>query len=184
MTLKNNQDLLNQCSPPQEEWQGSNRQLWVEYPTMASLVDAIISQEDNEFPHHQFASGCSFDDIVWQQAIGACKNMDHNHHGCDMGDEEKVLFDLVSLGIIDHQEFNEPHKWSSCSIRYLAVVADHLWALLEAERSRNDRVEQELNELKGQVTLLNTRLLAINRFSFDVNSKGTLPYLCYVKGER
>ncbi|KAF9642003.1 hypothetical protein BDM02DRAFT_3194114 [Thelephora ganbajun] len=45
---------------------------------MALLVDTVITQEDNEFPRRQYASGCSFDDIVWQQAIGACKNMDHN----------------------------------------------------------------------------------------------------------
>ncbi|KAF9643804.1 hypothetical protein BDM02DRAFT_3191202 [Thelephora ganbajun] len=46
------------------------------YPTMASLVNAITTQEDNEFPRCQYTSGCSFDDIIWQQAIGALKNLD------------------------------------------------------------------------------------------------------------
>ncbi|KAF9643643.1 hypothetical protein BDM02DRAFT_3191359 [Thelephora ganbajun] len=142
-----------------------------DYPTMPSLVDAVICQEDSQHPCCQFASGCSFDDIVWQQAIGACMNMDHNRRGRDMGDDESVLFDLVSSGIIDHQSFDEPHKWSSRSIRYSAVVADRLWSLFEAERSRNDRLEWELHELKGTVSLINTRLLAVDRHSFDANKK-------------
>ncbi|KAF9642117.1 hypothetical protein BDM02DRAFT_3133314 [Thelephora ganbajun] len=134
-----------------------------EYPTMSSV--------DNEFPHRQFAHGCSFDDIVWQQAIGALMNQDHTRRGRDLVDDEKVLYDLVSSGLIDHQDFDEPHKWSSRSIRYLAVVADRLWSLFEAERKRNDCVEAELQALKGQVALLNNRLLTVDRFSFDANKK-------------
>ncbi|KAF9643858.1 hypothetical protein BDM02DRAFT_3191128 [Thelephora ganbajun] len=56
-------------------------------------------------------------------------------------------------------------------IRYSAVVADRLWSLFEAKRSRNDRLEQDLNSLKGMVSLLNTRLLAVDRHSFDANKK-------------
>ncbi|KAF9642742.1 hypothetical protein BDM02DRAFT_3192761 [Thelephora ganbajun] len=36
---------------------------------------------------------------------------------------------------------------------------------------RNNRVERELHELKGQVALINSCLLAINHFLFDANSK-------------
>ncbi|KAF9642585.1 hypothetical protein BDM02DRAFT_3192985 [Thelephora ganbajun] len=142
-----------------------------DYPPFTSLIDTVITQEDNEFPHHQYTSGCSFDNIVWQQAIGASKNMDHNHCGCDMNDEEKVLFKLVLAGIIDHQEFDEPHKWLSHSIRYSTVVADHLWALYEAEHSRNNRLKCDLNSLKGQVTLMQSRLLAVDQYSFNANTK-------------
>ncbi|KAF9643597.1 hypothetical protein BDM02DRAFT_3191416 [Thelephora ganbajun] len=117
-----------------------------------------IKYVDNKFPHRQYASGCSFNDIVWQQAIGALMNQDHSCHGHDMADDEKVLFNLVSASLIDHQEFDELHKWSSRSIRYLAIVADCLWALYEAEHIRNDRLEAKLNSLKGRVALLNTHL--------------------------
>ncbi|KAF9648725.1 hypothetical protein BDM02DRAFT_3128825 [Thelephora ganbajun] len=68
-------------------------------------------------------------------------------------------------------DFDEPHKWSSRSIRYSAVVADRLWSLFEAEQKRNDRVEAELQALKGQVALLNNCLLTVDRFSFDANKK-------------
>ncbi|KAF9643132.1 hypothetical protein BDM02DRAFT_3192154 [Thelephora ganbajun] len=108
-----------------------------EYPTMSSLVDAVISQVNNEFPCRQFAHGCSFDDIVWQQAIGALMNQDHTRRGRDLVDDERVLFDLVS----------------------------------SAEQKRNDRVEAELQALKGQVALLNNRLLTVDCFSFDANKK-------------
>ncbi|KAF9642183.1 hypothetical protein BDM02DRAFT_3193741 [Thelephora ganbajun] len=142
-----------------------------EYPTMSSLVDVVISQVDNKFPRRQFAHGCSFDDIVWQQAIGALMNQDHTRWGRDLVDNEKVLFDLVLSGLVDHQEFDEPHKWSSRSIRYSAVVANRLWSLFEAERTRNDCVEAELQALKGQVALLNNRLLTVDCFSFNANKK-------------
>ncbi|KAF9645719.1 hypothetical protein BDM02DRAFT_3130869 [Thelephora ganbajun] len=88
-----------------------------------------------------------------------------------MVDNERVLFNLVGASLVDPQEFNKPHKWSSRSIRYLAVVADRLWALFEAECTRNDCVEAELNVLKGQVSLLNNCLLTVDCFSFDANKK-------------
>ncbi|KAF9642189.1 hypothetical protein BDM02DRAFT_3193724 [Thelephora ganbajun] len=141
------------------------------YPTMASLVDAMISQEDNEFPRRQFALGCSFDDIIWQQAISAMKNIDHTHRGLQTNDDESVLFSLLQAGLVDHQAFDLPHKWSSRSIRYSAIVADHLWSLYTTEHTRNDRLEAELHTLKGEVQLLTMRLLAVDRFSFDTNTK-------------
>ncbi|KAF9642300.1 hypothetical protein BDM02DRAFT_3193524, partial [Thelephora ganbajun] len=180
MTLENGRTFISPCNqritrinacPHHKNGKPIPNSYGFEYPTMSSLVDAVISQEDNEFPRRQYTSGCSFDDIVWQQAIRACKNMDHNRRGHDMGDEEKVLFNLVFVGIIDHQEFDEPHKWSSQSIRYSAVVADRLWALHEAECTRNNCLEQELHVLKGEVALLTTHLLAVDHFSFNANMK-------------
>ncbi|KAF9643430.1 hypothetical protein BDM02DRAFT_3191658 [Thelephora ganbajun] len=141
------------------------------YSTMASLVDTVISQEDHEFPHRQFAAGCSFDDIVWQQAIRALKNINHTHRGHDNGDNEHVLFNLLQSRLVDHGAFDLPHKWSSWSICYLAVVAERLWSLYTAEHARNNRLESELHELKGEVHLLMMRLLAVDCFSFDANTK-------------
>ncbi|KAF9644581.1 hypothetical protein BDM02DRAFT_3190470 [Thelephora ganbajun] len=141
------------------------------YPTMASLVDAVISQVDNEFPRRQYASGCSFDDIVWQQAIGAMKNIDHTHRGKEQGDDEHILFSLLQAGLVDHQAFDLPHKWSSWSIHYSAVVADRLWSLYTAEHTRNDHLESELHTLKGEVRLLSMKLLAMDRYLFDANTK-------------
>ncbi|KAF9643038.1 hypothetical protein BDM02DRAFT_3192293 [Thelephora ganbajun] len=107
MTLKNNRTFVSprnqkitrlNSRPHCKYGQPTKDSYGFEYPSMTSLVDAVISQVDNEFPRRQFASGCSFDDIVWQQAIGALMNQDHSRRGCDMADDEKVLFDLVSSG--------------------------------------------------------------------------------------
>ncbi|KAF9642203.1 hypothetical protein BDM02DRAFT_3133247 [Thelephora ganbajun] len=98
-------------------------------------------------------------------------NQDHTCRGWDMRDDERVLFNLVSARLIDPQEFDELHKWSSRSIWYLAIVADRLWALYEAEHTRNNCVEAKVNALKGQVSLLSSHLLAIDRYSFDANKK-------------
>ncbi|KAF9643284.1 hypothetical protein BDM02DRAFT_3191922 [Thelephora ganbajun] len=88
MTLENNCTFISPCNQQvscidmrahSKDGQMTNNAYGFAYPTMALLIDAMISQEDNKFPHCQFASGCSFDNIIWQQAIGALKNLDHTH---------------------------------------------------------------------------------------------------------
>ncbi|KAF9646135.1 hypothetical protein BDM02DRAFT_3130566 [Thelephora ganbajun] len=144
MTLENNRTFISPCNqritrldshPHQKFSKPTPDSYGFEYLTMLSLVDAVTSQVDNEFPRRQYMSGCSFDDIVWQQAIGSLMNQDHSRCGCDMVDDEKVLFDLVLAGLVDPQEFDKPHKWSSHSIRYSAVMADRLWSLYEAKQT-------------------------------------------------
>ncbi|KAF9652083.1 hypothetical protein BDM02DRAFT_3126684 [Thelephora ganbajun] len=142
-----------------------------DYPSLPSLVDAVTSQVDNEFPRCQFASGCSFDDIVWQQAIGSLMSLDHVHRGHDHGDDEHVLFSLIQAGLVDQQAFDLPHKWSTRSARYTAVMAERLWVLHTAEKARTDRLASDLHTLKGEVQLLSTRLLAVDRHSYDANNK-------------
>ncbi|KAF9642596.1 hypothetical protein BDM02DRAFT_3192962 [Thelephora ganbajun] len=174
MTLENNRTFIsprNQKITRVDTRTHTKDAYGFDYPSMPSLVDAVTSQVDNEFPHHQFASGCSFDDIVWQQAISSLMTLDHVHRGHDHGDDEHVLFSLIQAGLIDHQAFDLPHKWSTRSSRYSAVMAERLWALLTTEKARNDRLESELHELKGEVKLLLTRLLAVDRHSFNANNK-------------
>ncbi|KAF9642114.1 hypothetical protein BDM02DRAFT_3193894 [Thelephora ganbajun] len=142
-----------------------------DYPSFPSLVDAVTSQVDNEFPCRQFASGCSFDDIVWQQAIGSLMALNHVHRGHNHGDNEHVLFSLIQAGLVDQQAFDLPHKWSTRSSQYSTVMAERLWALHSAEKARNDHLESELHSLKGEVQLLSTRLLAVDRHSYDANNK-------------
>ncbi|KAF9642674.1 hypothetical protein BDM02DRAFT_3234265 [Thelephora ganbajun] len=50
-------------------------------------------------------------------------------------------------------------------------MAERLWALHTAEKARNDRLESELHTLQGEVKLLSTRLLAVDRHSYDTNNK-------------
>ncbi|KAF9648385.1 hypothetical protein BDM02DRAFT_3187147 [Thelephora ganbajun] len=176
MTLENNRTFISPHNqrisrPHSKRGLPTKDSYGFEYPTMSLLVDAVISQVDNEFPRCQYASRCLFDDIVWQQAIEALMNQDHSCRGRDMADNEKVLFNLVSARLINLQEFDEPHKWSTCSIRYSAVMVDRIWALFEAEHVRNDHLESDLQSLKGQVSLLNNCLLTVDRFSFDANKK-------------
>ncbi|KAF9642276.1 hypothetical protein BDM02DRAFT_3193564 [Thelephora ganbajun] len=180
MTLKNNCTFISPCNQKishinmrahSKDGQMTNDAFSFAYPTMSLLVDAVILQVDSKFPRHQYTSGCLFDDIVWQQAIGALKNLDHSHQGQDHGDDEHTLFSLVQVGLVDHQPFDLPHKWSSRSIQYSAVVADHLWAMHTAEKARNDQLESDLHALKGEVQLLSMRLLAVDCYSFDVNTK-------------
>ncbi|KAF9642511.1 hypothetical protein BDM02DRAFT_3193099 [Thelephora ganbajun] len=160
MTLENNHTFISphgqkitciNMRSHSKDGQMTNDSFGFMYPTMPLLVDTIILQVDNEFPQHQFATGCSFNNIVWQQAIGALKHIDHEYHGKDHRDDEHVLFNLVQARLVDHQAFDLPHKWSSHSIHYSAMVADHLWAMFTTECARNDRLEADLNALKGEV---------------------------------
>ncbi|KAF9642859.1 hypothetical protein BDM02DRAFT_3192581 [Thelephora ganbajun] len=174
MTLENNHTFIsprNQKITRVDTRTHTKDAYGFDYPSMPSLVDAVTSQVDNEFPHRQFASGCSFDNIVWQQAINSLMSLDHTHQGRDHGDDEHVLFSLIQAGLVDQQAFDLPHKWSTRSSRYSAVMAERLWALHTAEKARNDRLESELHVLKGEVQLLLTCLLAVNHLSFDASKK-------------
>ncbi|KAF9641956.1 hypothetical protein BDM02DRAFT_3133439, partial [Thelephora ganbajun] len=174
MTLENNCTFISPCNQKitRVDTRTHTKDAYgFDYPSLPSLVDAVTSQEDNEFPHRQFALGCSFDDIVWQQAIGSLMSLDHIHQGHDHGNDEHVLFSLIQAGLVDQQAFDLPHKWSTRSARYAAVMAERLWALHTAEKARNNRLESELHTLKGEVQLLSTRLLAVDRYSFDANTK-------------
>ncbi|KAF9642754.1 hypothetical protein BDM02DRAFT_3192731 [Thelephora ganbajun] len=160
MTLENNHTFISPCNQKisridtrahSKDGKMMDDAYRFAYPMMASLVDAVISQEDNKFPCRQFALGCLFDNIVWQQVIGALKNIDHTYQGQQQGDDEHILFSLLQAGLIDHQAFDLPHKWSSRSIHYSAIVAEHLWLLYTAEHIRNDCLEAKLNTLKGEV---------------------------------
>ncbi|KAF9643305.1 hypothetical protein BDM02DRAFT_3191863 [Thelephora ganbajun] len=42
----------------------------LDYPPLIKLVNAVLLQEESEHPCCQFTNGCSFDDIIWQQALG------------------------------------------------------------------------------------------------------------------
>ncbi|KAF9642522.1 hypothetical protein BDM02DRAFT_3193085 [Thelephora ganbajun] len=174
MTLENNRTFIsprNQKITHVDTRTHTKDAYGFDYPSLPSLVDAVTSQVDNEFPRRQFASGCSFDDIVWQQAIGSLMTLDHVHQGHDHGDDEHVLFGLIQAGLVDQQAFDLPHKWSTRSSWYAAVMAERLWALHSVEKARNDRLESELHGLKGEVALLSTRLLAMDCHSFDANNK-------------
>ncbi|KAF9642017.1 hypothetical protein BDM02DRAFT_3194064 [Thelephora ganbajun] len=174
MTLENNRTFIsprNQKITRVDTRTHTKDAYGFDYPSMPSLVDAVMSQVDNEFPRRQFASGCSFDDIVWQQAIGSLMSLDHVHQGHDHGDDEHVLFSLIQAGLVNQQAFDLPHKWSTRSSRYSAMMAERLWALHTAEKARNDHLESELHVLKGEVQLLSTRLLAVDRLSFDASKK-------------
>ncbi|KAF9643735.1 hypothetical protein BDM02DRAFT_3191271 [Thelephora ganbajun] len=174
MTLENNRTFISPCNQKitRVDTRTHTKDAYgFDYPSLPSLVDAVTSQVDNEFPRRQFASGCSFDDIVWQQAISSLMTLNHVHRGHDHGDDEHVLFSLIQAGLVDQQAFDLPHKWSTRSSRYSAMMAERLWALHTAEKARNDRLELELHTLKGEVQLLSTRLLAVDRLSYDANKK-------------
>ncbi|KAF9651305.1 hypothetical protein BDM02DRAFT_3184565 [Thelephora ganbajun] len=68
----------------------------------------------------------------------------------------------VQSGLIDHQAFDQPHKWSSWAIQCSTVTVDCLLCLLECEHTRNNCLESEIFCLLGEVHLLLGRLLVVN----------------------
>ncbi|KAF9651311.1 hypothetical protein BDM02DRAFT_3127056 [Thelephora ganbajun] len=114
MTLENNCTFISphhqkishvDMRPHRKDGKGSDNAYSFEYPTMASLIDAVISQEDNEFP------------CFWQQAIRALKNQDHTHQGQDIVNNKSVLFNLLQAGLIDHEAFDQPHNLGLVQIK-------------------------------------------------------------------
>ncbi|KAF9643356.1 hypothetical protein BDM02DRAFT_3191794 [Thelephora ganbajun] len=137
------------------------------------LIEAVLSQCDEEMPCRAWDEGSSFDDQVWQQAISALRNQDENHRSREMNDDESVLFQLIQKGIVDMSSFDKNLKGTG--VWYSAVIGDRLWAMFERERTRNDRLESDLHRLSREFRILSGRYVHLtqvfNKFIGDVNKE-------------
>ncbi|KAF9642385.1 hypothetical protein BDM02DRAFT_3193368 [Thelephora ganbajun] len=93
------------------------------------LVEAVLSQCDEEMLRWAWDEGGSFDDQVWQQAISTLHNQDENCCSREMNNDESVLFQLIQKGIVDMSSFNKNLKGTG--VWYSAVIGDQLWAMFE-----------------------------------------------------
>ncbi|KAF9642061.1 hypothetical protein BDM02DRAFT_3193998 [Thelephora ganbajun] len=137
MSLQDNKVFVSHCNQkitcfvirPCENQDDPN----LETNNPAKLVDEVLAQEGWEMPCHVFDSFSSFNDQVWQQAISSLRNIDENHRKHLMYDDERILFQLIERGVVDLSLSDDIAIGSI--VRYMAVVGEHLWSLLECQQA-------------------------------------------------
>ncbi|KAF9642467.1 hypothetical protein BDM02DRAFT_3193169 [Thelephora ganbajun] len=123
------------------------------------LVDEVLSQEGWEMPRRTFHTYGSFNDQVWQQAISSLRTIDENRHRRDMYDDEHVLFQLIERGIVDFPSSNDVAVGSI--IRYMAVVGERLWSLLERQQAMIDQVERQFYKAISDNRVLSEKIVRL-----------------------
>jgi len=76
------------------------------------------------------------DDNLWCQAMSTVQFLDDRQRDSIMDGDERVLWSMIHLGILDKEGTNRPWDTSTQSMRHSAVLADCLWSMLEKEHHR------------------------------------------------
>jgi hypothetical protein len=107
------------------------------------------TQVDYERYRDFWLEGISLDDQLFQQAIVTLRCLNLVHRGGNFpGQEERVLFQLIQRGVVDHDRSDRPWDASTRATRHSAAIGDRLWALILEERARV-RVASILSWLGG-----------------------------------
>ncbi|KAF9641839.1 hypothetical protein BDM02DRAFT_3133534 [Thelephora ganbajun] len=137
------------------------------------LVNAVLVQEGWEMPRRVFQSYGSFNDQIWQQCISSLRNIDENRRSHMMYDDESVLFELLERGIID---LSSSEDVAICSIiRYMAVVGERLWSLLESQQAMINKVERHFYRAMADNRVLTGRVLRLEDQLAELEKEFTSP---------
>jgi hypothetical protein len=76
------------------------------------------------------------DDYLWFNAIRSNDRMDRVVRKEMEGGTESRLWGMVRMGLHDPTEEDKPWDSSTRSMRYSAILTDHLWEVLAKEKKR------------------------------------------------
>ncbi|KAF9642873.1 hypothetical protein BDM02DRAFT_3132804 [Thelephora ganbajun] len=101
----------------------------------------------------------SFNDQMWQQAISSLRNIDETHRKCSMYDDESVLFELIERGMVDLSPSDNVAIGSI--IRYMAVVGERLWSMLESQQAMINQVERQFYRAMSDNRVLSDKIVRL-----------------------
>src|ERR1700753_2024717 len=78
------------------------------------------------------------DDRIWFWAMGMARIHDEHIRRREVmsSANDVAVQNMIHLGLYHWTAEDRPWHWSTRSMRYAAVVSDHLWELLRLERQR------------------------------------------------
>jgi len=76
------------------------------------------------------------DDNLWCQAMSTGQFLDDHRRGQMMNGDERVLWSMIRLGVLDKEGIDKPWDASTRSMRHSAIIGDRLWSMIEAEHTR------------------------------------------------
>ena len=86
----------------------------------------------------QTGQGLVLDDRLWQQAIGLERHILAVRQGDapNWSTEERALHQFLRMGTVDLAPEHAHSNGSVRAMRYSALLADHLWSMLEEEQEK------------------------------------------------
>ena len=76
------------------------------------------------------------DDNLWCQAMSTGQFLDDDRRGQMMNGDERVLWSMIRLGVLDKEGIDKPWDASTRSMRHSAIIGDCLWSMIKAEHTR------------------------------------------------
>jgi len=74
------------------------------------------------------------DDNLWCQAMSTGQFLKDHQRGKSMNGDERVLWSMICLGILDKEGIDKPWDASTRSMRHSAMIGDRLWSMIEKEQ--------------------------------------------------
>jgi len=76
------------------------------------------------------------DDNLWCQAMSTGQYLEDHQRDQSMNGDERVLWSMIRLGILDKEGIDKPWDASTRSMRHSAVIGDRLWSMVKKEQQR------------------------------------------------
>jgi hypothetical protein len=96
-------------------------------------VDAALA--DDPIAIRPWLHGVSLDDQLWHQALVGYRQLEEIRVTA-LREDERVLYQLLRRGLMDHTDFDKRWDGSTRSMRHSASIGGRLWAMLREERER------------------------------------------------
>ena len=107
---------------------------------VGSDVFQIVSRVDNmtEYQRYcvEYLGNLVFDDLVWHQSIVSLERLQTFRGGLRADPDDAVFWNLLMRGVLDMEPEERPTDASTRAVRYLAVMGDRLWAMVQGESLR------------------------------------------------
>ena len=78
----------------------------------------------------------SVDDLVYHRSLVVFHKNQLDRCADDMPLNDTALYHLLNVGVRDMDAIDKPWDASTCSMRYAACLADHLWTMVTREQNR------------------------------------------------
>ena len=75
------------------------------------------------------------DDLLWLHSIFTWRGISGQDRSI-LTHEERDLFHLLKMGIMDPDENDRPYPGATRAMRHTSIVADRLWSIVCQERQR------------------------------------------------
>ena len=94
------------------------------------------SENPEEDFHNILEKRLSLDNLVYHGSLVAFHKNQLDRCADDMPLNNTALYHLINVRVRDMDAIDKPWDASTCSMRYVACLGDHLWTMVTREQNR------------------------------------------------